>query len=406
MQFLVYKYLVRHATLILLLLSTLTAVTGFTIGTPSPNSRIERNAQFIVTWSGLTGNVSSLTLELAQGPSANALLTKATLATDVPAASGSETVSLPSTITSANNYYLRLRGNDTPASVAIQGPITIYVSAASSGADPSSSSFSLILPRPSSLSSSASLSVSPTSMSSSAASASNSDQQSVTSSSAAEETSNADDDPQDSTVDSSNGSNSSLSSGTIAGIAIGAVAGAGIIVGVMICVRRGNRDGDDRFETSSEIFASPPGYHAETKDAAAAPAPVRQRQEYASSPRQPMQQQGGQFYSTGYDNAYYNAAPGPYYQQQQAGYDQYNNYGYHPAAVYMPSLTSSAGQQQQQQQQYAGYHDDGSPYWDPNQQQHYLPEQGYYNSTPPHPQQQPQPQSRLDPPHSPTSAHN
>ena len=171
----------------------------------------------------------------------------------------------------------------------------------------------------------------------------------------------------------------------------------------MVCVRRSGRDRDDRIDASSEIFASPPGYHAETKDGAIATVPAathQYRQEYSStSPVQEHTGHQGNFYSTGYETGYYNnttsGADTYYQQQQQGGYDQYNNYGYHPSAVYMPNIANG---HEQQQQQYQGY--DNNQYY-ANSQQPYPPQPVYYNSGPPMPQQ-----PQHEPPHSPTNPTN
>ena len=213
---------------LLLLITVINDVIGFSIGSPTPNTRIQAGAQFLVTWSDLTGNASTVTIELAQGSQANAVMTKATLASNVPAAGGSTTVSTPTSITPANNYYILVKTNGNPASVATQGPYNFFTSAPannSTAVQPKpTSSFSLILPKPSSVS---------LSHSSSAAASSSiiSKTPSGTSSSLPKETSNSSDidDSKDGikdSSDSSKGENNGLSGGAIAGIAIGGVAGA------------------------------------------------------------------------------------------------------------------------------------------------------------------------------------
>ncbi|KAI7850461.1 hypothetical protein BDC45DRAFT_244751 [Circinella umbellata] len=390
--------------LLLLLFTAINNVIGFSIGSPTPNTRIQVGAQFLVTWSDLTGNVTTVTVELAQGSQADAVMIKATLASNAPAGGGSTTVSTPTTILPASNYYIRVKSNGNPASAAVQGPYTFFTSTTSgdsSGVQPKpTSSFSLILPRPSS----ASLSHSSSAIGSGSVT---SKTPSGTSSSTAEETSNSSDidDSKDEAKDSNGNKkdeNAGLSGGAIAGIAVGGVAGALAIFGVMMCVRRSGRDGDERVDASSEIYSSPPGYHAETKDTtmAAIPATVHQhRQEYSStSPRHEHTTQQGNFYPTGYETGYYNnnttTGTDPYYQQQQqGGYDQYNNYGYHPSAVYMPNIAHG-----HEQQQYQGY--DNNQYY-AHPQQPYPPQPVYYNNSPPIPQQPQQ-----EPPHSPTNPQN
>lgn len=104
----------------------------------------------------------------------------------------------------------------------------------------------------------------------------------------------------------------------------------------------------------------------------------------------------GQFYSTGYENHqnyYYGggaAAAAAYDEQQQ----HYSGYGYHPAAVYMPSLShypqQSAPYNEQGYQQQS-YYDQGAPYaagyteQPPSSSPQYPNAGAYYaNSTPYH----------------------
>lgn len=212
------------------------AVTAFSVTSPSSNTRIEQGASFLVSWSDLTGNASSLSITVAQGPSADALLVKATLATiSSPGTSGSTTVSFPSTITAADNYFLRLSANTAPTSVAVQGPIGVFVpnsiSPSHSSAVPSSNSSvqpttaSSLVPSSSSAVSSvrpsSSVSSLPPVTSSSVASSSGISSSSSSSSSAPSKPSHESKDD--------NNSGSSLSAGGIAGIAIGGVAAAALV---------------------------------------------------------------------------------------------------------------------------------------------------------------------------------
>ncbi|KAI9246268.1 hypothetical protein BDA99DRAFT_267370 [Phascolomyces articulosus] len=215
--------------LLLFIASIIHVVTGLSVGSPAAGTKIQGSAQFLVSWSvGPTENITSVDIELAQGLLI-AVKTIATLASDVPAAGGSRTVSMPASISSANNYYIRVKGNNIPSSVATQGPIT-YVAAttlpdnnSTSAARPTStSSFSLILPG----SSSASL---PHSSSGSSSISRNTNLPSGTSSSIAEETSNSSNSDAGKDKGSENNGDNGLSGGAIAGIAIGAVAGAGAV---------------------------------------------------------------------------------------------------------------------------------------------------------------------------------
>lgn len=215
------------------------AVTIFSVTSPSSNTRIEQGAAFLVSWSDLTGNASSLAITVAQGPSADALLVKATLATiSSPGTSGSTTVSFPSTIAAADNYFLRLSANTVPTSVAVQGPIGVFLptsitpsqsssvpssnssvqpTTASSQAPSSSSAVSSVRP------SSSASSLPPVSSSSNAASSSG-----ISSSSSASSTSSPT--PSHGSKDDDNNSGgSNLSAGGIAGIAIGGVAAAALV---------------------------------------------------------------------------------------------------------------------------------------------------------------------------------
>ncbi|KAI8139727.1 hypothetical protein BJV82DRAFT_242259 [Fennellomyces sp. T-0311] len=207
-----------------LLLASSFSAAQFSIGSPAPNTRIQRGAQFIVTWGGLTANATAVTIDLMQG-TADALLLKEILASNIPAESGRTTLTTPDTITSANNYFIRIRANDIPSSVATQGPIAIFAPVASSSGAASSAAPSN--PAPTSASSSAAASSSSAARSSTAASSAsatstNSAKDSKTSS-VPRETSPSDSDG------NTGGNDSTLSSGAIAGIAIGAVAGIGVV---------------------------------------------------------------------------------------------------------------------------------------------------------------------------------
>lgn len=213
------------------------AVTAFSVTSPSSNTRIEQGAAFLVSWSDLTGNASSLAITVAQGPSADALLVKATLATiSSPGTSGSTTVSFPSTIAAADNYFLRLSANTVPTSVAVQGPLGVFlpnsITPSQSSAVPSSNSSVQPTTASSQAPSSAVSSVRPSSSASSlpplSSSSSAASSSGISSSSSSSSTSSPT--PSHGSKDDDNNSGgSTLSAGGIAGIAIGGVAAATLV---------------------------------------------------------------------------------------------------------------------------------------------------------------------------------
>lgn len=207
--------------------------TAFSITSPASNSRIGLHAMFRVAWTS-DPLVTSITIQLAEGPSSAALQITGTLAQNISAETAYAIVTAPSTIKPGSNYHLRLQGNN--GMVATAGPITFFQDIAtgfssSGGIARPTSSFSNILPSfsfptigPSSASrpsSSISLSSSPSKIpvSSSVAQSSSSSSSSVKPSSSHESVQGSGD----------QGSSSNLSSPEIAGIAIGSVVAAALV---------------------------------------------------------------------------------------------------------------------------------------------------------------------------------
>ena len=117
--------------------------------------------------------------------------------------------------------------------------------------------------------------------------------------------------------------------------------------------------------TAAEIFARPPGYK---KPPPSSQSPLPRTR----SPQLPNMMQNmppssmpqGQFYSTGYENHqnyYYGGAAAVAYDEQQ---QHYSGYGYHPAAVYMPSLSQFPQQSTPYNDQgyQQSYYDHGASY--------------------------------------------
>lgn len=167
--------------------------------------------------------------------------------------------------------------------------------------------------------------------------------------------------------------------------------------------------------TAAEIFASPPGYK-KPPPSSQSPLPRTRSPQLPnmmqSMPPSSMPQ--GQFYSTGYEdhnNYYYGGAAAAAYDEQQ---QHYSGYGYHPAAVYMPSLSHNPQQQPtpyNDQGYQPSYYNQGAPYaagypeQPPSSSPQYPNNAGAYyaNSTPYHAVSPTPPSAVHQQPHTPMS---
>ncbi|KAI9319205.1 hypothetical protein BX666DRAFT_2119972 [Dichotomocladium elegans] len=351
---------------ILLLISQTVVNAALSISSPAPGTQVRQGDSVLVTWSGLETNATSISMTLREGSN---LFPRAVLGIMPASTGGTRSVLIPLTVAPGTDYYIRLATTDIPAIEAIQGPITVtsrFVSSSSSSSSSSGSSSAVS----SSTSSSAS---SVTSSSSSASSSLSSTIVSSTSSSSSPETNKP--------TDASNKSNSDshddpplLSAGGIAGVTVGAVAIAGLVLAGCLCIRRKSREDEELADhTAAEIFAAHANHSQKENAGARVKSPPMANADYPMSPG--LQHQSGQYYTTGYDGPYFNYNPGsPMYDHQQQQ-QQYAEYGYPPAAALTP---------QNQMATYGGYSNEAL--W-ANNPQYYIAPNGQQQQQSPYPTQ-------------------
>ncbi|ORZ17368.1 hypothetical protein BCR42DRAFT_414472 [Absidia repens] len=213
-------------------------------GIPLPNTLILAGASSLVTWNGL-GNVTATNLYLGNGASEDRLTIIKIFGQNIPSSKTSMWVTLPKD-TPSDNTYLVLEGNDTPPSRATV-PLNVGLGSKTTPsavptAGPSSSSSA-----PPSSSSGSSSSTSPSSSSEST----KTNQPSKTRSDTSDATSSTDADTQPSS-DDDNDNDTNLSSGQAAGVIVGSIGAAGLVLGAIFFIRRKRRLNNHKRHT--ELF--------------------------------------------------------------------------------------------------------------------------------------------------------
>ncbi|CAO3587181.1 unnamed protein product [Absidia cylindrospora] len=212
-------------------------------GIPLPNTLILAGASSLVTWNGL-GNATATNLYLGNGASKDQLTIIKIFGQNIPSSKTSMWVTLPKD-TPGDNTYLVLEGNDTPPSRATV-PLNVGLgskttpSAVPTGAPSSSSS---ALPSSSSASGSSSSTLSESTKT---------DQPSKTRSDTPDATSSTDADTQPSSSNNNDDNSSNLSSGQAAGVIVGSIGAAGLVLGAIFFIRRKRRLNNHKRHT--ELF--------------------------------------------------------------------------------------------------------------------------------------------------------